>query len=92
VRHIWKNPVRQCGFCPLGVVEEEMSVRSDGERAAVGVLLRCRICGFIVKQPENEAEPLYCPNCAIHHLKGDASPPWEVVKMEDFEEQRGMGK
>jgi hypothetical protein len=92
VRLIWPNAVRKCGSCPLGVVEEEMSVRLDRKRAVVEILLRCKTCSFVVKQPENEAEPLYCPNCAIHHLKGDASPPWELVKMEDFEEQGGMGK
>jgi hypothetical protein len=74
------------------VVEEEMTTRADRNRAVVEILLRCRTCGFVVKQPENEAQPLYCPNCAIHHLKGDASPLWELVKTEDLEEQDGMGK
>jgi predicted Zn-ribbon and HTH transcriptional regulator len=34
------------------------------------VYYQCNTCQFVLKQRRTDPSPSYCPNCAIHHMKG----------------------
>lgn len=35
------------------------------------VMYQCKICNYVLKPREEDPKPAYCPNCALHSLKGE---------------------
>lgn len=42
------------------------NVKAEGE-----VVYQCNTCHFVLIRKGKDPPPSYCPNCAIHHLKGE---------------------
>ena len=42
------------------------------------VYYQCGTCQFVLKQKKTDFLPSYCPNCAIHHMKGIMIPVEEI--------------
>jgi len=44
------------------------------DKDSLEVYYQCGTCQFVLKQRRTDPLPSYCPNCAIHHMKGIMIP------------------